>query len=99
AYSALVNKAFNNGQGFGFYVKYLKSQLPRFIEWKMNGEGAYVVGMEPANCLVEGRGKERANGTLQFLQPGEKREYNLEIGVLPSIKEIKEFEELITNVK
>jgi hypothetical protein len=98
-YSALVNKAFNNGQGFGFYVKYLKSQLPRFIEWKMNGEGAYVVGMEPANCLVEGRDKERANGTLQFLQPGEKREYKLEIGVLPSIKEINDFEELISKVK
>jgi hypothetical protein len=99
AYSALINKAFNNGQGFGFYVKYLKSQLPRFIEWKMNGEGAYVVGMEPANCLVEGRDKERENGTLQFLQPSEKREYDLEIGVLSCIDEIKAFEELIGNVK
>jgi hypothetical protein len=99
AYSALVNKAFNNGQGFGFYVKYLKSQLPRFIEWKMNGEGTYVVGMEPANCLVEGRDKERESGTLQFLQPFEKREYELEIGVLSCIDEIKAFEELTGNVK
>ena len=91
-HAALANKNFNNGQGFGFYVKYLKSQLPRFIEWKMNGEGAYVVGMEPANCLVDGRDKEREQGTLQFLQPGEKREYNLEIGVLDSIEAIEELE-------
>ncbi|HGE70147.1 TPA: DUF4432 family protein, partial [Candidatus Poribacteria bacterium] len=99
AYSALVNKDFNNGQGFGFYVKYLKSQLPRFIEWKMNGEGTYVVGMEPANCLVEGRDKERQRGTLQFLQSGEKREYLLEIGVLPTIKEIEELEAKINLCK
>lgn len=98
AYSALVNKAFNNGQGFGFYVKYLKSQLPRFIEWKMNGEGTYVVGMEPANCLVEGRDKERQRGTLQFLQPGERSEYIIEIGVLPSIKEIEELEAKISKI-
>ncbi|MGQ9607929.1 MAG: aldose 1-epimerase family protein [bacterium] len=99
AYASLVNKKFNDGQGFGFYVKYLKSQLPRFIEWKMNGEGTYVVGMEPANCLVEGRDKERKNGTLQFLDPGEKREYKLEIGVLSSISEIEEFEKLVNMCK
>lgn len=90
--AALANKKFNNGQGFGFYVKYLKSQLPRFVEWKMNGEGTYVVGMEPANCLVDGRDIERERGTLQFLQSGEKREYNLEIGVLTSVEEIGKLE-------
>jgi hypothetical protein len=97
-YTALINKKFRNGQGFGFYVKYLKSQLPRFIEWKMNGEGTYVVGMEPANCLVEGRDKERERGTLQFLQPGEEREYDLEIGVLTSIEEIEGLEALVSRL-
>ncbi|MDO8681886.1 MAG: aldose 1-epimerase family protein [Armatimonadota bacterium] len=98
-YTALVNKNFNNGQGFGFYVKYIKSQLPRFIEWKMNCAGTYVVGMEPANCLVEGRDKDRARGILQFLQPGEKREYELEIGALPSNNEIAELEERIRKIR
>ena len=95
-HAALVNKKFRNGQGFGFYVKYLKSQLPRFSEWKMNGEGTYVVGIEPANCLVEGRAKERERGTLQFLQPGERREYDLEIGVLTSIEDIEALESLVS---
>jgi len=97
--TALVNKKFNNGHGFGFYIKYLKSQMPRFIQWKMNGEGVYVVGMEPANCLVDGRDKERERGTLQILQPGEKREYDLEIGILGSMKDIEEFETLVNRVK
>jgi hypothetical protein len=64
----------------------------------MNGEGTYVVGMEPANCLVEGRDKERERGTLQFLQPGERREYDLEIGVLTSIEMIEELEALVTKL-
>ena len=71
-----------NEEGFGFYIKYRKSQLPYFIEWKMMGEGTYVVGVEPANCSVEGRDKMREKGLLPFLGPGEKREYELEIGVL-----------------
>lgn len=94
----LANKKFNSGQGLGVYVKYLKDELPRFIEWKMNGQGIYVVGIEPANCLVEGRDKERERGTLQFLKPGERREYHLEIGVLDSLTEITKFEEMMKNL-
>ncbi|MBD3183795.1 DUF4432 family protein [Candidatus Poribacteria bacterium] len=94
-YSALVNKQFRQGQGFGFYVKYLKSQLPKFVQWKMNGVGTYVIGMEPSNCWVEGRDKERDRGTLQFLEAGEKREYNLEIGVLESNEMIDDLESKI----
>ena len=91
--AALVNPGFNNGQGFGIYIKYPKKELPKFSEWKMTGEGWYVVGMEPANCWVEGRAKERERGTLQFLKPGETREYHLEMGVLSSQDEITAFEE------
>ena len=80
--AAIVNKQFNNNKGIGIYVKYPVKHLPYFVEWKMMGQGTYVVGMEPANCKVEGRAKFRKEGLLQFLEPGEKREYKLEIGVL-----------------
>jgi len=96
--AALVNPTFNGGDGFGFYVRYPKRELPKFAEWKMMGEGTYVVGMEPANCWVEGRAKERERGTLQFLKPGESREYHLEIGVLASKDEIEDFEENVRAV-
>lgn len=93
--AALVNRGLHDGRGFGVYVRYLKNQLPKFSEWKMMGEGTYVLGMEPANCWVEGRAKERERGTLQFLQPGETREYELEIGVLSGPLEIEAFEEQV----
>jgi len=96
--AALVNPSFNNGQGFGFYVKYPKHELPKFSEWKMANQGTYVVGLEPANCWVEGRAKERERGTLQFLKPGETRDYHLEIGVLSSKEEIKTLEESVQTV-
>ena len=52
---------------------------PVLVEWKMMGEGMYVVGVEPANCRVEGRVKERERGTLEMLDPLEKRNYRIGI--------------------
>jgi hypothetical protein len=85
----LANRAFNGGQGLGVYLKYRQAELPRFIQWKNVCAGTYVTGLEPANCLVEGRDKDRQRGILQFLEPGEQREYLLEIGVLASNAEIE----------
>jgi len=98
-YTALVNRKFNRGRGFGFYLKYSRNELPCFVEWKMNAQGTYVVGIEPSNCRVEGRDKERARGTLQFLAPTAKKEYHLEIGVLTGQEEIRELEARIARCK
>ena len=98
-YSALVNKTFNNGQGFGLYIKYIKEQLPVLVEWKMNGQGVYVVGMEPATNLANGRSIERKEGRLKYLEPGQSRTYNLEIGVLNGAEEIAELEARIQTMK
>lgn len=97
-YAAIVNRKFMHGKGIGIYVKYKKTQLDYFIEWKMMGEGIYVVGMEPANCKVEGRAKMREEGTLKFLDPGEVRNYELEIGVLESSSEIDSLEKIISKI-
>jgi len=97
-YVAIINRAFNNGGGIGVYLRYHKTQFPKFIQWKMNGEGAYVVGMEPANCWVEGRAKERERGTLQYIEAGERRHYETEISVLTSNEEINELERKIKEV-
>jgi hypothetical protein len=72
----------NKSLGLSLFVRYRQKELPRFIEWKMVGQGEYVLGFEPANCQVGGRAKERELGTLQFLEPGEKKEFHLQIGVL-----------------
>jgi hypothetical protein len=95
----LVNPGFDGGRGFGMYVRYSKKELPRLVQWKMMAKGSYVVGIEPSNCWVGGRAAEREMGTLQFLQPGETREYHIEIGVLSSTDEIRQFEETVKSIK
>lgn len=97
-YAALINKNMPGGEQFGFYTKYNKQELPEFTQWKMNGTREYVVGMEPANCRVEGRDKERARGALQFLEVGEQRSYKVEIGVLTNAAEVAEFEDLVKSL-
>lgn len=97
-YLAVVNRDFNNGQGIGVYLRYHKTQFPKFTQWKMNGEGAYVVGLEPANCWVEGRAKERERGTLQYIEAGGRRHYESEISVLTSNDEIDKLEHKIEEV-
>ncbi len=78
--AALVNRSFGDGVGLG--VTYRKEQLPYLNQWKMTGAGAYVTGIEPGNCTVLGRETNRADGTLQVLEPGETAEFDVEITML-----------------
>ncbi|NLJ38962.1 MAG: aldose 1-epimerase family protein [Candidatus Atribacteria bacterium] len=75
----------------GLYVKFKKETLPFLTEWKMIGEGEYVLGIEPGNSLPEGRPKEREAGRLVTLGPGESRKMVLEIGIVEGSKEIDQF--------
>jgi hypothetical protein len=56
--------------------------LPMLVQWIMPGEGTHVLGIEPANCHVEGRVAERERGTLVMLPPGQTIEYLLVLTVL-----------------
>lgn len=96
--AGFVNLALaNKKRGLGIYMKYQKKQLPWLTQWKMMGQGIYACGLEPGNCGVLGRVKEREAGTLEFLNPGEIKETQLEIGVLTYNKEIEQFKKY--NVK
>jgi Domain of unknown function (DUF4432) len=57
------------------------SLIPNLVQLKMMAEGAYVLGLEPANFHVTGRSQERKRGTLQFLRSGEQRESRVELTV------------------
>ena len=81
-YVALVNRNFNSGEGIGLYVRYHKTQFPQFVQWKMLGESIYCVGLEPANCGLGGRATERITDSVEYLEPGGRRHYEVEIGVL-----------------
>ncbi|MEM0381624.1 MAG: aldose 1-epimerase family protein [Nitrososphaerota archaeon] len=97
AYAALVNKKLFNG--LAAVLRFKKSSLNRLIEWKMMGEGTYVLGVEPANALVLGRDVERRFGTLQFLSPRESREIEIEFSVFEGAEEISALEEKILSIR
>jgi len=89
----------NDCCALGIYIKYNKNQLPFFTQWKMPAEGTYVTGLEPANCLVEGRVKDRREGRLRVLQPGETAVYDLEIGVLNTPEEVEQIKAAIQKLQ
>ena len=58
-------------------MTYDTSELKCFTEWKMMGKHDYVLGLEPGNCYPDGRDAMREQGMLEFLKPGEEREFNV----------------------
>jgi hypothetical protein len=91
---ALVNRAL----GLGVYQVFHIAQLPHHTVWRMLGEGTYALAMEPSTNRDAGRWDARERGELQWLEPGEARQYDLEIGALPSGAAIAEFETRITRL-
>lgn len=55
-----------------------RSELPFFTEWKMMGERDYVLGLEPGNCLPDGRDVMREKGLLEFIDPGNEKTHHIE---------------------
>ncbi len=97
---ALVNRQMNGGEGFGIYYKYKREELPYLFQWLMLVRRAYVVGLEPGNAgIMGGRAAAREQGTLQEIQPGEKREFHLEVGILKNNKEIEAFEKMVQGLR
>ncbi len=80
--AGILNKNIGDGRKLELIMRYKKEQLPILSHWKMMAEGEYVVGLEPANCHVEGRLREKEIfKTLQYLQPGEIKQAGLEFEV------------------
>jgi len=77
--------------GLAAVLKFKKEQLPWFANWQHFGKGEYVTGLEPATHPLTGQAKAREDGTLIFIEPGEKREYDVELEVIADDELIKEF--------
>jgi hypothetical protein len=88
--AALVNDRL--GDGLGLYWRYPKKDLPVLNQWQHFEAGTYVTGIEPGNCSVLGRKANRDAGTLEYLGPGETRDFHLEMGVLDGREAIRWFE-------
>jgi hypothetical protein len=94
---AIVNPALNDGQGAGLYVVYNQRQFPNYIEWRMMGEGQYAVGIEPCTSGFD-REQVEAVGQLIWLEHGDVREYDIEVGILNGADEIAAFRARIDQI-
>ncbi len=72
-------------------MRFQKKQLPWLTNWQHWGKGEYVTGLEPGTHKVIGQAKARETNELIFLQPGEIRNYDVELEVLTDEIKIKEF--------
>jgi hypothetical protein len=86
--AGIVNRAL----GLGLYQLYRRDQFPFHTTWRMLGEGAYGVALEPTTNRDAGRLDARERGELMWLAPGERRYYDLELGVLAGRDAIDRFE-------
>lgn len=57
------------------------STLDHFLQWKNFVKGEYIMGLEPCNATLDGRGVARADGSLKILQPGGERTHRLRFTV------------------
>jgi hypothetical protein len=73
----------NPSLGLGLRLSFDAGSLPYLNEWKMMGEGLYVLAIEPMNCNpLPGRAAMQSQKTLPYLQPGESCSYSLELEVV-----------------
>lgn len=68
--------------GLGLAISFDPKELDCFTEWKMMGCREYVLGLEPGNCLPDGRAAMRQQGILKTLEPGESVTYHLRVDLL-----------------
>ena len=71
----------NERLGLAFHVRWEQRELPRFHQWVHPASGIYALGLEPANCSIQGRAAERAAGTLPMLLPNQPRTTRLQLSV------------------
>jgi uncharacterized protein DUF4432 len=65
----------NDRLGRGFELDYDPVAFPAFFEWLNLREGSYAVGLEPSTHHVAGDAAARADGSMIWLEHGEKRRY------------------------
>ncbi|MEE2709835.1 MAG: DUF4432 family protein [Gemmatimonadota bacterium] len=82
----------NDKLGLGVYWKFPQAEIPIVNQWQHFHRGTYVTGIEPGNVSMLGRAWNRKNGTLQYIEPEEVREFHMEIGVLDGAEEMSDFE-------
>ncbi|MFN8489597.1 MAG: aldose 1-epimerase family protein [Caldilineaceae bacterium] len=85
----------NDRLKLGVYWQFPVSEIPLLSQWQNFVNGSYVTGIEPGNVSMLGRAWNRKQGYLTHIQPGEVRDFHLDIGVLDGEAEIAAFEQRV----
>lgn len=67
----------NPDEGIGMEMDYDTGTLDQFVQWKYFVKGEYVMGLEPCNTTLDGRGDARERGAEHLLKPGETASHSL----------------------
>ena len=77
------NKTFatlqNRKLGIALTIKFDMTMLPYLIQWKMMGQGEYVLGLEPSNVTGKNRKQLKDENSLPYINPGESTTNCIEI--------------------
>jgi galactose mutarotase-like enzyme len=65
--------------GIGLTIKFKIAQLPYLVEWRMMGQGEYVLGLEPCNIPGKNRKALKEENILPLLQPSESTSHSIEV--------------------
>lgn len=79
----------NDNLQLALSISFSKKQMPWLINWQHWGKNEFVTALEPATHPPVGQTAARKDGTLIFLQPGETRQYDLDLQVLNGKEEIE----------
>ncbi|MCE5345444.1 MAG: aldose 1-epimerase family protein [Bacteroidales bacterium] len=69
----------NRNSGIALTIKYNAVQLPYLWQWKMMGQGDYVLGLEPSNLPCKSRRLMKEENILPHLEPGESVTNEIEV--------------------
>ncbi len=73
-------------------ISFNKNQFPYFMQWKSTAQGDYVMGLEPSNSSVYGRGYHERNGNLHYIEAQATEKKELCFSVVEGTNRIAELE-------
>ena len=72
----------NPSLGFGVALHYSLKDFPYLTQWKQFENCDYVLGLEPASCKMIGRKAHSEAGTLDCLEPGNYRDFDIDVEII-----------------
>jgi hypothetical protein len=85
----------NHRLALGIAIHFNKKQLFNLTQWKQMGEGEYVLGIEPCNCYVGGRLDPLNKDIPEYLEPGESKNFDIEVKIVAGLDKIGDLEQQI----